>query len=70
MPITAGEVSSFCDMACSLSLVPLAKLRLLVGQEHGRTIPLADIERLKLGRARATAAGLANSALFQRRHYG
>jgi hypothetical protein len=25
-----------------LSLVPLAQLSLLAGQEHGRTIPLAD----------------------------
>jgi hypothetical protein len=30
-------------MARSLSLVPLAQLSLLAGQEHGRTIPLADI---------------------------
>src|SRR6516164_9337767 len=27
MPITAGEVSSFCDMACSLSSVPPASIR-------------------------------------------
>src|ERR1700746_3040330 len=27
MPITAGEVSSFCDMACSLSSVPPAIIR-------------------------------------------
>jgi hypothetical protein len=31
------------DMAHSLSLVPLVQLSLLAGQEHGRTIPLADI---------------------------
>src|SRR3954466_2005350 len=30
------------DMACSLSLAPLASLS-LAGQEHGRTIPLADV---------------------------
>jgi hypothetical protein len=30
-------------MACSLSLVPLAQLRWLAGQEHDRTIPLAEI---------------------------
>jgi hypothetical protein len=30
-------------MARSLSLVPLAQLSLLAGQEHGRTIPLSDI---------------------------
>jgi hypothetical protein len=29
-------------MARSLSLAPLAQLRSLAGQEHGRTIPLAD----------------------------
>jgi hypothetical protein len=29
-------------MACSLSQAPLASLA-LTGQEHGRTIPLADI---------------------------
>ena len=27
MPITVGEVSSFCDMACSLFLVPPASIR-------------------------------------------
>jgi hypothetical protein len=32
-------------MARSLSLVPLAQLSLLAGQEHGRTIPLSDIGR-------------------------
>src|SRR6266478_4405201 len=42
MPITAIAVLGVCDMACSLSLAPLAQLRLLAGQEHGRTIPLAD----------------------------
>jgi hypothetical protein len=42
MPITAIAVLGVWDMACSLSLVPLAQLRLLAGQEHGRTIPLAD----------------------------
>jgi hypothetical protein len=30
-------------MARSLSLVPLAQLSLLAGQEHGRTIPLAEV---------------------------
>src|SRR6267142_2093648 len=46
MPITAIAVLGVWDMACSLSLVPLAQLRLLAGQEHGRTIPLADVRRL------------------------
>jgi hypothetical protein len=32
-------------MVRSLSLVPLAQLSLLAGQEHGRTIPLSDISR-------------------------
>jgi hypothetical protein len=31
-------------MARSLSLVPLAQLSLLAGQEHGRTIPLTDVQ--------------------------
>jgi hypothetical protein len=43
MPITAGEGSSFCDMACSLSSVPPCQHSLLAGQEHGRTIPLTDV---------------------------
>jgi hypothetical protein len=33
-------------MARSLSLVPLAQLSLLAGQEHGRTIPLSEIDVL------------------------
>jgi hypothetical protein len=33
-------------MACSLSLEPLARF-VLVGQEHGRTIPLADVSGSK-----------------------
>src|SRR6267378_2506153 len=51
MPITAIAVLGVWDMACSLSLVPLAQLRLLAGQEHGRTIPLAALAR------RATCSG-------------
>src|SRR6266850_7779843 len=43
MPITAIAVLGVRDMACSLSLAPLAQLRLLAGQEHGRTIPLPDL---------------------------
>ena len=43
MPITAIALSNFWDMACSLSLAPLPSILLLVGQEHGQTIPLADI---------------------------
>ena len=34
-------VVEIADIACSLSLAPLASLS-LAGQEHGRTIPLAD----------------------------
>src|SRR5258707_13144684 len=30
-------------MACSLSLAPLPSILSLVGQEHGRTIPLGDL---------------------------
>src|SRR6516225_9101144 len=42
MPITAGEASSFCDMACSLSGCLWPAYRWL-GREHGRTIPLRDL---------------------------
>src|SRR5262249_25529290 len=42
MPVTATAELSFWDMACSLSGRPLTSLS-LVGQEHGRTIPLAVI---------------------------
>ncbi len=43
MPITAIVLSSFWDMACSLSLAPLPSILLLVGREHGRAIPLTDL---------------------------
>src|SRR5262249_13434050 len=45
MPITLA-IAPLCllDMACSLSLLPHAQLRSLAGPEHGRTIPLTDIE--------------------------
>src|SRR5262249_33016410 len=45
MPVTATAELSFWDMACSLSGRPLTSLS-LVGQEHGRTIPLADLGTL------------------------
>src|SRR5712672_3326702 len=64
MPITAIAVLGVWDMACSLSLVPLAQLRLLAGQEHGRTIPLADISKSKqteTAETRSTAAQLRKS---------
>jgi hypothetical protein len=48
MPITAIALSNFWDMACSLSLAPLPSILLLVEQEHGRTIPLADMPAAKL----------------------
>src|SRR6266436_6687896 len=51
MPITAIAVLGVWDMACSLSLVPLAQLRLLAGQEHGRTIPLTDVAAIQAPRA-------------------
>src|SRR6266700_2409642 len=43
MPITAIVLSSFWDMACSLSLAPLPSILLLVGREHGRAIPLTEV---------------------------
>src|SRR4051794_22988679 len=44
------------DMACSLSLAPPCQLRLLAGQEHGRTIPLAEITPRKVGQIQPLAA--------------
>jgi hypothetical protein len=41
-------------MACSLSSAP-CQHSLLAGREHGRTIPLADIDRLDLYREIAYA---------------
>ena len=41
MPITAIAVRAVVGMACSLSQAPLVSLS-LAGQEHGRTIPLAN----------------------------
>ena len=35
--------SVLCDMAFSLSSVPLGQLPSLAGQEHGRTIPLTEM---------------------------
>src|SRR6266403_3018398 len=34
IPIAAGEVSSFCDMACSLSSVPPASIHCWQGNPH------------------------------------
>src|SRR6202158_2855179 len=46
IPTTAVVVLSVWDMACSLSLAPLPSILLLAGREHGRTIPLADVEQI------------------------
>jgi hypothetical protein len=43
MPITAIAVLAVSDMACSLVFGAPCQIRLLAGQEHGRTIPLAEI---------------------------
>src|SRR5215471_4937049 len=43
MPITAGEVSSFCDMGVLLVFGAPRQHALLAGREHGRTIPLAEL---------------------------
>src|SRR2546427_13261247 len=48
MPITAIALSNFWDMACSLSLAPLPSILSLVGQEHGRTIPLTEVAALRI----------------------
>src|SRR6266404_6137498 len=44
IPITAITLLSFSIMACSFCWVPLTSLLADRGQEHGRTIPLADLE--------------------------
>src|SRR5262249_34464656 len=41
MPTTAIAICDVAGMACSLVWAPLTSLS-LVGQEHGRTIPLTD----------------------------
>src|SRR6266446_7790613 len=48
MPITAIAVLGVWDMACSLSLAPHPSILSLVGQEHGRTIPLAEVAALRI----------------------
>src|SRR6516165_9341254 len=48
IPITAISLLSFCNMACSLSLVPPCQHPTLAGLEHGRTIPLAAVSRVKI----------------------
>jgi hypothetical protein len=57
-------------MARSLSLVPLAQLSLLAGQEHGRTIPLPDItenirQRIEMARFVGLGRELDLAAQFQ-----
>src|SRR4029077_8027657 len=47
IPITAITLLSFSDMACSFRWVPLTSLLADRGQEHGRTIPLAEVTRRK-----------------------
>src|SRR6266404_1000129 len=44
IPITAITLLSFSDMACSFRWVPPASLLADRGQEHGWTIPLADLQ--------------------------
>src|SRR5215470_506999 len=43
IPITAITLFRISVMTCSFHLVPPASLRADRGQEHGRTIPLADV---------------------------
>src|SRR6266404_5321868 len=47
MPITAITLLSFSIMACSFHLAPPASLLADGRQEHGRTIPLAEVTRRK-----------------------
>src|SRR5580704_12297872 len=45
MPITAIAVLDVRDMGALLVFGAPCQLSLLAGQEHGRTIPLAEVER-------------------------
>jgi hypothetical protein len=47
MPIPAIALSSFCDMACSLSSVCPHQRLMLAGLEHGRTIPLTVLNNAR-----------------------
>src|ERR1700692_3547306 len=58
MPITAIAVLAVSDMACSLVFGAPCQLRLLAGQEHGRTIPLADMGQVEIRSAAASANAL------------
>jgi hypothetical protein len=53
-------------MACSLSLVP-PQDRLLLGWEHGRTIPLSEVDPQSLAR-RCEVPGLTTSRSALRRN--
>ena len=58
-------------MARSLSLVPLAQLSLLEGQEHGRTIPLPEVREFcghfaKPGQETADGEGGRDSGIVTR----
>src|SRR6202035_4796231 len=56
MPATAIAVLRFEDIACPLSLAPLASVT--CWQEHGRTIPLADQDGMGQQRPSREIAGL------------
>jgi hypothetical protein len=44
MPITAIWVLAVLGMGVLLLIQPLSSVNPLVGQEHGRTIPLPDVD--------------------------
>jgi hypothetical protein len=48
MPITAIALSSWYDIACFLTFGAPAQLDPPAGLEHGRTIALADIDRIEI----------------------
>src|SRR3954468_19296488 len=65
MPITAIAVLGVWDMAYSLSLAPPCPLPWRAGQEHDRTIPLADIRpNLTSVEYRLLSHGLLQNPLF------
>src|SRR6516165_3276110 len=67
MPITATALLRFWDMACSFVFEAPCQIRPLAGQEHGRTIPLADKSQeiiKRISRANQTPGKVFRSAFW------
>ena len=52
---------SWYDMACSWTVLPPGQLRLLAGPEHGRTIPLAAIDRIEIPQRKSIVRSFARA---------